>query len=68
MKFIYKRGHSKRYAHIPKRLRCLYPDEIRTDYAVYKREKNFCEIVETGGLNPILLAKDLPYTDGLYDG
>ena len=72
MECIYYSDHDKRYAHIPKRLRPLYPDELRNGWVVIKRNKPFKELtgrdVRKYGVDPCLIANDVPYTEGLHDG
>lgn len=72
MKKVYYHDHDKRYAHIPKSERCLYPDEIHIGFIVIKRDKPFKELtgkdVRKYGVDPCLIANDVPYTEGLHDG
>lgn len=71
MKLIYYPDHDKRYAHIPRRLRPLYPDEIRLASITIKRTKLFKEVtgmdVRKYGVPAALIARDVPYTEGLHD-
>ncbi len=62
---IYYLDHDQRYAHIPKRHRWKYPDEVRLGFSLYKRTKPLREITlgEAGGRDPLLLANDVPITD-----
>ncbi len=68
MKLIYYPDHDERYAHIPKSERHLYPDEIRVNSTIFKRNKLREDIASAdfgryGVINAYLLAKDEPYTD-----
>lgn len=69
MKLVYYPDHAERYTHIPNRLRRLYPDEIHIGSAVIKRIKTFKEItgedIKQYGVPACLIAKDVPYTEGL---
>lgn len=76
MKLIYYPDHDKRFSHIPKSERPLYPDEIHIGHhpliLVIKRDKPFSEVtgedVRRYGADPCLIACDVPYTEGLHDG
>jgi len=71
---IYYEDHDKRYAHIPKHLRPLYPDEIRLGFfgPIIKRTKPLKEVtsedVHRYSVPASLIANDRPYTEGCYDG
>ena len=74
VELIYYEDHDKRYAHIPKHLRPLYPDEIRRGWMspVIKRTKPSKEVTSEDvcfyNAPASLIANDCPYTDGCYDG
>ena len=76
MRKVYYPDHDERYAHIPKSLRPLYPDEIHIGHPplviVIERTKLFKDVttedVRNYGADPCLIAKDVPYTEGLHDG
>jgi len=72
MKKFYYPDHDKRYAHIPKSQRRLYPDEIHIGSAVIKRTKLYKDItgkdIRKYGVDACLIARDRPYTEGLHDG
>ena len=72
MKLVYYPDHDERYAHIHKNERCLYPDEIHIGFSIIKRTKLFEDITGLDcrkyGVNPCLIARDVPYTKGLHDG
>ncbi len=69
---VYYPDHDQRYAHIPERDRWKYPDEIVLSYLSgrIKRTKPFSEVTlkeaKKYGVDPCLLANDVPYTDGCY--
>jgi len=75
MELIFYPDHDVRYAHIPKRERKLYPDEIVFGGffgATIKREKNWEDLTweDVGdnvrnGISWVFHAKDRPYTEGL---
>ena len=69
MQPIYYPDHDERYAHVPKRERWKYPDEVRIGPFRHRRTKLLKEITgedirKNGGVSVYLLAKDVPYTDG----
>lgn len=73
MELIYYPDHDKRYAHINKRQRLEYPDEIRLGHPplvwIIKRVKKFKDITgedvrRAGGVSACLLAKDVSYRKG----
>lgn len=69
MDLIYYPDHDKRYAHINKRQRWEYPDEILLGSTRIKRVKKLEEITgmdvrKAGGVLACLLAKDVPFTKG----
>lgn len=73
MELIYYPDHDKRYAHINKRQRWEYPDEIHLGHPplvqVIKRVKKFNDLTtedvrKAGGVSACLLAKDVPFTKG----
>lgn len=72
MQLTYYPDHDKRYAHIAKRDRRLFPDEIKIGFASpIKRDKPFAEVsleeaVQRGVLS-CLLANDVPFTKGCID-
>ena len=75
MKRIYYPDHDKRYAHIPKEDRWLYPDEIHlSEYrAPIYRRKPFAELRKAdveyfgGAVSILLFANDIPYLKGCYN-
>jgi len=72
MRKIYYPDHDQRYSHIPKSERCLYPDELYDGWIVIKRTKLYKDItgedIRKYGVPACLIAKDVPYTEGLHDG
>ena len=69
MDLKYSPGHAKRYAHISKSKRWKYHAEIKIGMcSPIKRTKPFKDITleEAGmhGVDPCLLANDVPFTEG----
>ena len=74
MELIYYPDHDKRFAHIHPSERWKYPDEIRFGFlgSPIKRNKPFKKVtsedVRRHGVHPCLLANDVPFLKGCYDG
>ncbi len=72
MDLVYYPDHAERYKHLPEWKRRQFPDEVWHGPFVTKREKNLADITpeearKQGG-DILLMAKDVPIRDCVYDG